>query len=253
MDNNVNYYSTKKHLFYISPEILEKDTLTLSNAESLHAINALRYKEGQGFEVFDGAGNTYLAEITQIKKGTVSFKLIEHLTSEIDDSSDIIICSAIKLENLEIIVEKLTELNIRKLYITQTKRSQLSLDYIDAKLDKLRTISINACKQSKRLHVMKIETVEFSKLNSHSDIQHSQRFYAGISSSNKCIDINTKLPGQELSCVIGPEGGFTDEEELTLSNEGFKPISIAKKILRAETACIVVATMMKYSKALEDL
>ena len=64
----------------------------------------------------------------------------------------------------------------------------------------------------------------------------------------KPISINNYLPNQikDILFAIGPEGGFTDEEEQKLLNNGFKPVSLGKRVMRVETAAIYVASIINY-------
>jgi 16S rRNA (uracil1498-N3)-methyltransferase len=119
------------------------------------------------------------------------------------------------------------------------------------RLDRLEKIIISACKQCSRTQTLKISPpVGFSSL-----IEQSGKFDAVIfanekegknntSNSNFLSSFKGDFKGKVIALIVGPEGGFSDSEVKEIIKAGAQSVSLGKRILKAETAAIVLATLV---------
>ena len=145
--------------------------------------------------------------------------------------------STIKQDKFEIILQKLTELGVKKIVPVKTAYSQ-DLFLNDKKIIRFKKIIQEAAEQSHRNTIPElcplINIKEVDKYNSE----------LNLVSYEKETNSNVNLKANSITFIIGPEGGFKEEEIELLINKGYKAISLGKRILRAETAAIDTASII---------
>ena len=144
-------------------------------------------------------------------------------------------------------VEKLTEIGVDRLILLQTDRTVVVPG--ETRLEKLRASVIGACKQSRRSYLMDVwPLVPLKKLLPerilHADSTTLLIAHPGDSSASLSTVLHTVPPGHNLTVLIGPEGGFTDEETSMATDSGIIPTAWPETILRIETAAIVFAAAL---------
>ena len=140
----------------------------------------------------------------------------------------------------DILVEKCTELGVAAIRPVKCVRSVAEPS--DHRLEKLRRTVIEACKQAQRAWLCEIH-----RQTSLEDVfQLPSDFDAAYIADmqGEPIGMVEPSPGQKVLMLIGPEGGFTDEELLAAQRADFKPIRLAQTILRTETAAITAAACL---------
>lgn len=169
-----------------------------------------------------------------------------------------LIVSLIEKARFDIIVEKATELNADFVLPMITERTKpfgkKGFEKATQRWQKIADQSLSQCYRNSRLIIQNpkkfkdiiIETTKNKKENSLNLILSTKK------------DINTKKIIQEIKnnlntykdirILIGPEGGFTDEEEKLAIENGFTPLSLAQNTLRTETACISVLSILEFLK-----
>lgn len=212
-----------------------------------HIVNVLRKKVGDNLILFNNSGIDYNFEITKINKKNIELKFISKKENFKDNFAKISVFQAlIKNDKLELIVQKLTELNIDNLFLFESEFTIVKTK--EAKLDKLNRISIEACKQCERSKSLNIENVGnfnnlLEKLKDYDIVVFA---YEKSVKSLKEI-FKTKDLKRNVSIIIGPEGGFSEKEkELLINKENVREVSISKNILRAETASIMLSSILMY-------
>jgi 16S rRNA (uracil1498-N3)-methyltransferase len=212
----------------------------LGGSEAHHLINVLRAKPGEEIEVFDGAGRVAAATIVKLGRSTATLEL--GVISQTNPSErETVIASAVpKGDRFEWMVEKLTELGISRLVPLATARS--SVDPRDSKLERLRSASIAACKQSGRNHLLAISSVTpYDDFLQSAANAAAQLFLGSTTTSPAAINISHNI---QTIFLIGPEGGFTSAEIDAATAVGAAPVSLGPHILRTETAAIAAAARL---------
>ncbi len=224
MDNR--YYFTE----------LKDNLVSIAGGEAQHLSKVRRAKIGDDIVAFNGDGYDYHLKITNITKDKVQAEVIEKtLNKATNDTNIIVYLSMIKNDALTTAIDNLAELNVKHVKLF---KSDFSVAQIDAKkLDKLNQIAIQASKQSERADIMKISII--NKKDIEKDSKNLTTFFAYEDSQNKI-----KTFGGDFAVIIGPEGGFSQDENKYFSSFA-NNISLSKTILRAEVACVASVSMLK--------
>lgn len=224
------------NLFYASPEQCTSDTVFLSGDEAHHAAHVLRYKTGDAISVVDGRGNWFDGEIISISKKEVSVAVKTHkrLVEEKKLKHRVLTLGLIKnRQRLEFAVEKAVELGATEIVLFQSQNTERE----KVRMDRLDLIARSAMKQSLRAWLPKVRF-----LSSISSLIDEYRDYHLLLAHEKhagSVEIKQEwLSNDRILVLIGPEGGFTEDEVESFSQSEAELVSLGRYRLRAETAAI---------------
>ena len=234
--------ASKARLFYSNK--LKTGTISrLSEKQSHYTKNVMRLKAGDKISLFNSQDGEWDAKILDQGKIFTEFK-VEKLSRPLSNEKDIWLAfSPIKKVPQDLMIQKTTELGIQKFIPLLCKRSVVR----EINIKRAEKIITEACEQSNRVTVPKIQVLqsldEFVK-NFPND---GKIVFCDINSDTK--DLKDKLPKKKPICIlIGPEGDFSEEErEFIINNKNVISITLAKNILRAETAAIASTTILNYN------
>lgn len=228
--------------FFAPPENFNGANIILGLEETRHLRDVLRLHAGERVQVFDGAGREYLCEINDISKRETSLLVIEE-TAPAAPESELELTLAVALlkgEKFELVVQKAVELGVARIVPLNTKRADVKLKDADKRLERWQKIALEACKQSGRAKVMKIEPpVNFEKFVAAADGAKILFAERGGESFSKIE------PDKKITALVGSEGGWDESEIVFAAANGFRIITLAGRILRAETAAIAVAAILQ--------
>ncbi|HHW56227.1 MAG TPA: 16S rRNA (uracil(1498)-N(3))-methyltransferase [Clostridia bacterium] len=215
-----------------------------------HLVTVLRLKRGDKIIASDGL-TEYDAYIEEIKKGKLILFLEGELESNAESPLEISLFQGLpKSDKLEFIIQKGTEIGVKRFIpvITQFSVVDIKKANIDKKIDRWRKISEEACKQSGRTSVPEIcVPILFEEA-----IGQVNEFDLCIIPYEKEEKIRLKeilqnvKENKKIAIFIGPEGGFSQQEIELALKKGIKPVSLGPRILRTETAAIVVSSIVMY-------
>jgi 16S rRNA (uracil1498-N3)-methyltransferase len=219
-------------------------TITLDGDEARHLVRVLRKQPGDRVELFDGRGGSASAIVSAVDKRTVELSLEEVRPPVPESQPRITIAAACpKGDRLRWLIEKATELGVDRFIPLSTVRSVVAPG--PGKLAKLEQTVIAACKQSGRNRLMRIEEVcPLEQL--HERVDSRGVMLIGDPAGEPIVSVLQRLSAgreaiSEYTAVIGPEGGFTDEEMQALRDQGGIPVTTAAHVLRIETAALAIA------------
>lgn len=230
--------------FYTLPENIQTPNAVLTAEETKHLRDVLRLREGAEIAVFDGIGNEYLCSVESISKYETKLSIIGAIPSQFESFFDLTLAAALmKGEKFDLVVQKACELGVQKIIPLQTRRSDVRLkgDADSAKrVERWRRIALESSKQCGRTRLPEIGNVmsfeQFSKTTDGVNLLFSERNGTSLSAVE---------PVQSMTAVIGPEGGWDDSELETASAAKMRIITLGGRILRAETAGIVVPALLQ--------
>lgn len=249
------------HLAYV-PNI-EPEILRIEDQEAHHLLNVLRLKKGDLLQVFDGRGQVAETQILATTRRNADVRVLSRTTCPESAMHRITVAAAPpKGDRLRWMVEKLTELGVARLVLLQTSRTVVNPG--DTKLEKLQSYVISACKQSGRLRLMEIaglstldEVLHLHSKSSdqlvlaHPNVNDSESVTADAGAATAhCMDRVARRSDDGFSelLLIGPEGGFADDEIAKIRQHQPRQIIWPENILRIETAAVVFSTMLLMSK-----
>lgn len=214
--------------------------VVLDKAETQHLSKVRRASVGDTITGFCGDGYDYILQVEDINK-VARCKVIDKILNKATKCTDItVFLSALKNDALLESVDILTQLNIKNLKVFDSKYSVASID--DDKIVKLKTKSIQACKQCERADIMDISKIKFNTmLDSLKD--YDLVLFAYEDSKNAFIDMQSlsKYKNKKVALIVGCEGGFSAEEVEVLSRYA-KTISLGRTILRAPVAVCAICS-----------
>ena len=211
----------------------------LDKSQSHYLYKVMRKNIGQIFSLFNQSGE-WEAKIKKINEGIVEFLVIKKLRSAKNEREIWLAFSPIKLNYLNLMIQKATELGVTKFIPILTERT-IVRKLNDKRLNK---IIIEASEQSNRLKVPKLEKIlklkEFIKLNQNTNI-----IFGDLNTDNNKINFKSTDP---FCILIGPEGDFTvKERENIFRLKKLIPLKINQNILRSETAAISMISIISFN------
>lgn len=229
--------------FYV--EEIESPEIRLDEDTSRHVVSVLRMKEGEQMHLTDGKGSLLKAEITKAHKKNCSVRVIGTQVSHADERKTIIGISILKnTSRFEWFLEKATEIGISEIIPMICDRTEKK----NFRYERMKGILVSAMLQSQQVWLPVLhQPVGFGQLMRLEEVNKiEQRFIAHCLPEQKIelsASIDKSKPAQMV--LIGPEGDFTPEEiEFALAYH-FIPVSLGKTRLRAETAGMVAAALLK--------
>ncbi len=211
----------------------------LDKTQSHYIHKVMRIKEGQNFSLFNQSGE-FEAKVENIIKGIVEFSVEKKLRSADNPTEIWLAFTPIKLNYLNLMIQKATELGVTRFMPLLSDRTVVR--NINEK--RIKKIIVEASEQSNRLNLPILDKLknleEFLKENIDITI-----LFGDLNSKNKKIDIKRDEP---LCILIGPEGDFSiKEREIISKMKNIIPINVNKNILRSETAAIAMISIISYT------
>jgi 16S rRNA (uracil1498-N3)-methyltransferase len=231
------------HRFYIAEKI-EGKSVTISNRDLIHQWRKVfRYNVGSQVIVFDGSGIECRAVIMKVSPSEAELSILE--TKDIPaPTKNLWLClSLIKKDNFELVVQKAVELGVNHIVPILGERSEKK----KLNMERLEKIVHEATEQSGRGELMKVyEPTTLPKLFSSGMLpQEKIFFHPEYPPVQDYLSAQTKQ--YSFAYFIGPEGGFSEEEIELFKKHNVSGFALGPRILRAETAAIVGATLLGMS------
>ncbi|MCB0832739.1 MAG: 16S rRNA (uracil(1498)-N(3))-methyltransferase [Bacteroidetes bacterium] len=222
--------------FYALPSDITADSLSLRDEEARHCQKVLRKKKGDRFFVVDGMGHEFLVTVHSIHSGSVLCTIEDKkIRPREPDISLHLGIAVLKRDAMDWVIEKAVELGVTEIHPLITTRSVV--DAGGSKAARWQKIALSAMKQSRRSVLPPIHpSVQFHDLLC-SDHRSSDLLLMAHEAAAEPLDIQSPIPSA-IFLLIGPEGGFTDDETELAANHGYTTFSLGTRRLRSETAAI---------------
>lgn len=213
--------------------------VTFDEAESQHLAKVMRANVGDVVVGFDGRGTEYQIELTSIGKKKVIGAIRRQAEVSREASRQLTLAVALpKGDRQRWLVEKCVELGVARLVPLLTKRGVAQP--VEKAIERLRRAVIEASKQCERNRLMKVD--QGQSLEEVLAARPAASFL--MHPSGEALHNDSILPAKEVLAIIGPEGGFTDEEVAEAAEHGCQIVSLGPRILRVETAALAMATLV---------
>ena len=235
--------------FFVNSNDINDNFAKISGEDYNHIRNVLRMKIGTKILINDKEkSNSYLAEIQEIGAKEIICKVIEKMESN-EMSVNVTLFQGIpKSDKMEYIIQKSVELGVSEIVPTEMKNCVAKINNEENKLTRWNKISETAAKQSKRSIIPKVE----SKISFDDLLNKIKEFDLVIvayenEKHTSLKDVLQNCKGvKNIAIIIGPEGGIDTKELKLLEDNGVQVASLGKRILRTETAPIVMLSMILY-------
>ena len=236
--------------YFVDRKQINETQVIIDNQDAHHIKDVMRFNQLDKVIINTYDGVVYLAEIRVISKKNVILEILENLPSNYQPLPLDLGLSLIKKDNFELVLQKATELGVRKIIPLNTERSIIKVDDFTKKFVRYQTIVKEASEQSER-SILPVVT-DYTNLSSLdlTPYQYKLFCYAREESLNIKDELKSLKPMDQVLVLIGPEGDFSKTEIEYLVRKGFKSVSLGKSILRSETAAIYVVSLIRF--LLED-
>ncbi len=231
--------------FYVSQDDIIDNIVTICGDEFWHLTKVLRYKVGYKIIVCNNVdGKDYYCTIKRIEKDYCEAVIEDIKDNECKTKTEIILFQALpKGDKADLIVQKAVELGVSNIYLFES-------DFVAEKkfnLDRLNKINLEACKQCGRSRISNI----FGLLSFEQMTELLGKFDKVLLcyENEKVNNIKSELTafnGESIAIIIGSEGGFSEEEVAICKDKGASIVTLGSRIMRCETASIVVCGVVLY-------
>ena len=221
----------------------DEATASIAGAQADHLIRVLRAQPGMEFDIVAG-GRVWHGAIAGISGDAVRFTLIAEVAA--DPALPVtLLLSVFKFDRMEWAIEKATELGAARIVPLIARRSEKHLaQAAAARAERWRRIAVEASKQARRSDVLQVDDPLLLKTAVQARNQALRLVLAEQERSTTLHHALTEALSAagdsvpEIRIAVGPEGGWTGEEEAMFDAENWKAVSLGPRILRAETAAI---------------
>ncbi|MFO7890547.1 MAG: RsmE family RNA methyltransferase [bacterium] len=233
--------------YFVEPKNVFDEELVISGEEAHHLSRVMRKKKGDCIWAVDGEGGAYEVEIYNKDKKKIQCKILKRRRCIGEPVANLTLAQGVlKKEKFELLIQKATEIGVSRIIPMLSKKTVVK----PGKNKKARwsTIARSAMKQCCRSIIPEItEPLSLNKVLSQG-IDCSLRFIAQAQEDSKPLQHyftdSKNFFHKKALIVVGPEGGFTEEEVNLAQEQGFKKISLGPRRLRAETAGIVLSALV---------
>lgn len=226
---------------FVANHLGDAGEITLDNAQSHYLLHVLRLSQGATLLVFDGKSGEWRAEIVQAKK-LCAIRLIEKVREQTPAQDIHYAFAPLKHGRLDYMVQKAVEMGASRLQPVMTAHTAVSR----LNLERMRANAIEAAEQCGVLALPDIcAPVKLEALIKSCENERTIVFCDERAEASSALQALGDLRGRKVTALIGPEGGFSEGERLSLlSKECVCPISLGPRIMRADTAAVAVLALI---------
>ena len=245
--------------FYITPESVKEDKIVLKGDELHHVKDVMRLDVGDEITAFDGAGREYSGKIIESSSRQLVIKIRNSVARDGAGGAEITLaCGIPKLDRMDYIIQKTTELGVYSVAPLLTRRTVVELsneNKIRSRRARWEKIAIESSKQCGRARLprvgapVKIEEFLENMLGSMlgSAKEFDLKLIATLAQGTRNIkDVIRGSSARKVVVLIGPEGDFTKEEVDLAVKKGCLPVSFGDLVLRCDTAAIYAVSVLNY-------
>lgn len=221
--------------------------LELAADKARYLGRALRLRMGDNLSVFDGEGSEFAATITAIGKANATLRVDDEIAVRTESPLRVHLVQGISRgERMDFVVQKATELGVKRLTPVLTDFSVVKLDAVRAEKRRAhwQKVAISACEQSGRVRLPRIDApTPLKNWFGRKPKQVDSEIVLRPGATTPLAEIDS--PATKVCVLIGPEGGFSDTEFEDAEIAGFQPVSLGPRVLRTETAAIAAIAVLQ--------
>lgn len=235
--------------FFVEDSQIGREFVTIIGSDVNHIKNVLRMRPGEKIRISNQKGQDYFCEISELTDDFVQADILHEDADSTELPGKIYLFQGIpKGDRMETVIEKAVELGVCEIIPVAMKYCVVKLDAKKeaSKLKRWQALAETAAKQSKRSIIPKIhpvmtykEAVEYAAACNICLVPYENA--RGMQATKEALSSIKR--GDSISIIIGPEGGFS-EEEIAMVKDRMQIISLGKRILRTDTAGITVMSML---------
>jgi len=246
-----NRMSTRR--FFIEETLKAADgSCVIRGSEARHILKVLRMGRGDSFILMDRTGDRYRAVIESVDGVEVTARLGDKLEGPASSGLEITLCPAIlKSAPMDYLIEKTSELGIARINPFYSERTVVKTDSATSsnKVRRWREIAVSSAKQSDRVRPAEIsEPAAFTDAVLQWRDSNALKVILWEREDSRDLKklLKKSIPFRHFVGMVGPEGGFSSAEVDAAAQAGFIPVSLGRRVLRAETAAMTLVAIVQY-------
>lgn len=248
--------------YWIEKKMIYNDVVTFKDDLFHHIFDVCRQEVGHRFEVLTEDSKAYLVEVISKEKKLAQAKIVETREIQTLPKPHIHLALSVSRYNvMDSIVEKAVEMGVQSIlpFCSDFSFIRKPINLPAGKLERWQKIVISATQQSGRGELMKIyEPIEWSdmlKFINPSSTNWCLFAYEGnsvlgikehLKNSQEALKKNNGSLPENLWIIVGSEGGFSQNEVSEMQQLGLNPVTLGSQVLRVETACMTLVSVLKY-------
>lgn len=221
--------------------------LDLAADKARYLGRVLRLRVGDNLSVFDGEGSEFAATITAIGKSSATLRIDDEIAVRTESPLRVHLVQGISRgERMDFVVQKATELGVKRLTPVLTDFGVVKLDAMRAgkRHEHWQKVATSACEQSGRVRLPLIDTpIPLKNWFGSKPKQVDLEIILRPGARTPLAEVDS--PATKVCVLIGPEGGFSDTEFEDAEIAGFRPVSLGPRVLRTETAAIAAIAVLQ--------
>ena len=228
-------------------QMLAKDfRISADRSQFNYLVNVLRLKDGNQILVFNGKDGEWLATIEIVSRRVCYLILVEQTRKQTELPDLQYYFAPLKQGRLDYMVQKAVEMGVGQLIPVQTQHTQISR----LNVERLEANVREACEQCGVLAVPKVrDMVQLKRMINSWKILEPERvllFCDESDTNHSTMDVLTELKHKPIAILIGPEGGFSHDEQRILKSQSFvKSLPLGPRIMRADTAAVAALAVVQ--------
>ena len=226
--------------------LLGKEHIKLESEDEHHLLHVMRMKKDDEIEIVAN-DKLFLCRIENVNP--LNIYIVHEINSDVELNEDVTLLFALtKGDRTDLVVQKATELGVKKIALIQSERTVVRYEEKDIakKCARYQKIMKEASEQSHRLVVPTLLGI-YNLKKLPKEVYSDLNYVAYEKDANDTDSIFSKVTkGKSVTILIGPEGGFSEQEINRLTSLGFIRTSLGKRILRVETAAIYALSVLGY-------
>ena len=229
---------------------IEGNDFNLNSEQIKHIVKVMRMEKDDEIEVVFN-NECFICKIVD----TTPFRIekVRKLDNSPELNVDITLLYCLpKGDKLDLVIQKATEIGVKNIVLVQSSRCvcKFKKEDFDKKITRFKKIATEASEQSHRLVIPEIkDIIDYKDINKY-HFDYSYIAYENEKNGTFIKDLKEVKKGQSIGIIIGSEGGFSLQEVEYAVKCGYKSVTLGKRILRSETACIYALSVISY--LLED-
>lgn len=234
--------------YFVSRNQIEKDYITIVGDDARHIKTVLRFAVNDALTVCDGLGIDYHCKVLGFEDGNVQVGICEKTACQTEPKTKIVLYQGLpKADKMETIIQKCTEIGVTRIVPVTTRHAIMKLSQKEEKkMGRWQKIAEAAAKQSERGLIPQVGPKALSFAQA---VDEARMLSGALIAYEKERDFGVKqftsgFAGDTIGVFVGPEGGFAVEETEMAKAAGIQPVTLGKRILRTETAGMVVTALL---------
>lgn len=231
--------------FYLNTPLAVGQQIALPDNVVRH-LNVLRLRENETVVLFNGNGIGYVAQLNLLGKKAAQAVILSEQPADNESPLHITLIQAVSSgERMDFTLQKSVELGVSEIFPVGSERSivRLSGERADKRVTRWQDIVISACEQSGRNRIPQVHPLTGLEACLKSLPEGGDRLLMSLNQP-RTLSSFTHRP-ERIVFMVGPEGGWTPQEERLAEAAGFQAILLGKRVLRTETASLAAIAAMQ--------